>query len=712
MTISSTVRIAGPFTGNGVTTTFPFTYKVFSTADVQVIRLTISTGIETTLTLVTDYNITLNGDQDSNPGGNIVLVAALSALYKLTATSDIANLQPTDLTNQGGFYPEVITDALDRATIQIQQISDINDRTLKIPISDGALNMELPTAASRANSFLAFGATGLPTVVTAGSSGAPTTMTRQNFSGTGSQVAFTLASDPGALGNSAEVFIGGVYQNRTTYTISGLTLTFSAAPVAGTDNIEFVNFLTDAIGSTSADLVTYTPAGTGAVARSAQAKMRDTVSVKDFGAVGDGVTDDTSAVQTAINYCLANNLDLSVPTLTKISQVNINRLVDAVTNEFYFTIYSNNGGGFITSTATTMFTTSLAFATTPQSHLVRWKNIKFVGENIATASYVIDGKKFLRIQFNDCSFYKIKLSSITGAGQYYQSYALNNCFAQGWSGSFMKAALAGVSDGAYDIQIIGGLYQAGGGQHCFDIERVNNGKFWTTIINCTGTAIKINGPKGVDISGYFETNALDIDFSTGGIPAVGVNIHGSIFYVSATSLPYTIKWGTAFGCTSRGNVHYGNMHNLQSDSQVDINDHAYENLSSTFDAVNNAGYRETSYTLLNLRGGTSASYTSSPVNGRYTKIGKRVELEFIATLTSTAINPADTLYINSGLPFAATSSSFLCGTVEVVGSTTNNGISPLFLLTTTTINSSINVIPANIVANSWTVKIKLSYVVA
>ena len=47
----------------------------------------------------------------------------------------------------------------------------------------------------------------------------------------------------------------------------------------------------------SSDTVAYTPAGTGAVATTVQTKLRESVSVKDFGAVGNGITSDTAAIQ-------------------------------------------------------------------------------------------------------------------------------------------------------------------------------------------------------------------------------------------------------------------------------------------------------------------------------------------------------------------------------------------------------------------------------
>lgn len=63
----------------------------------------------------------------------------------------------------------------------------------------------------------------------------------------------------------------------------------------------------------SAALIAYLPAGPGAVAITVQDKLRETVSLRDFGAAGDRTTDDTVAVQNALDYCSAQGARLNIP---------------------------------------------------------------------------------------------------------------------------------------------------------------------------------------------------------------------------------------------------------------------------------------------------------------------------------------------------------------------------------------------------------------
>lgn len=106
----------------------------------------------------------------------------------------------------------------------------------------------------------------------------------------------------------------------------------------------------DLAASSGASLVGYLPAGTWAVTTDVQSKLRESVSVKDFGAVGDGVTDDTAAIQKAFDAAkLAGGGDIYLPkgTYAVSSAINITGCSNII---FYG---AGNDASIIKSTSTT-----------------------------------------------------------------------------------------------------------------------------------------------------------------------------------------------------------------------------------------------------------------------------------------------------------------------------------------------------------------------
>lgn len=129
------------------------------------------------------------------------------------------------------------------------------------------------------------------------------TVQEEVITATAGQTVFNLTTinyTPGT--NSLTVYIDGVnqYVGESYLETDSNTVTFTSGVHVGGE-VKFTTAIQTTTGAVNADIVAYDPPFTGGVATNVETKLEQYVSVKDFGAVGDGVTDDTTAIQDALD---------------------------------------------------------------------------------------------------------------------------------------------------------------------------------------------------------------------------------------------------------------------------------------------------------------------------------------------------------------------------------------------------------------------------
>lgn len=279
MTVASAVA-RNDYLSSGIAGPYAFTFPIQAASHLVVLKRDLTTGGETTLTQGVDY--TLSGTSWAN-GGSFTLAAVLATGYAITARRVVPLTQLVDLRNQGAFFAEVHESEFDLLTQADQQQQDQIDRALKLPATEAgtAANTTLPAATLRANKALFFDASGNPTVAAGASVASIPDVSLM-------QVVDTVA----AL--RALAIPAGVTQ----YRLRGY---YAAGDGGG-------GFFYWSAGSSAAD-------DGGAVIRpsSLPASGRwlrivdDIVSVRWFGALGDGVTDDAPAINAALVFARTLN---------------------------------------------------------------------------------------------------------------------------------------------------------------------------------------------------------------------------------------------------------------------------------------------------------------------------------------------------------------------------------------------------------------------
>ena len=230
---------------------FAYTFTALLTSDIKVLKngtaLTLGSGIN---------SITGTGTY----GGNVTLTSGAVTGDKIAIYLDMPLSRTTNYQNSGDFLALDVNGDFNKLWLAIQQGTTDLIRAIRRPVADaGTINMELPIASSRASQLLGFDATGAVEIIAYSNLGTGVEiLTVDEFTGDGSKTAFTLTNAP-AVATLLQISIDGLMQQVSSYSLSGLVVTFSEAPPLNS-KIEVRKFIrnTDVVGD-----ITAVVAGTG-----------------------------------------------------------------------------------------------------------------------------------------------------------------------------------------------------------------------------------------------------------------------------------------------------------------------------------------------------------------------------------------------------------------------------------------------------------------
>ena len=238
-------------------TAFVYNWKILVSTDIAVVKNNVLLG--TSL-----YSVSGVGD---TTGGKVTLETGATAGDKVSVFLAMPITRSTNYSNSGSFLASTVNNDFDKvysAAIQNSNTRYVKLNTLDQPMiykgSPQSVDMTLPLASVRAGKIFGFDVnTGNPEMLDYSVGGTNVQiLTIDEFTGTGSQTAFTLTDAP-TSNRLLQISIDGLMQQVSSYSLSGLVVTFSEAPPLNS-KIEVRKFIrnSDVVGD-----ITAVVAGTG-----------------------------------------------------------------------------------------------------------------------------------------------------------------------------------------------------------------------------------------------------------------------------------------------------------------------------------------------------------------------------------------------------------------------------------------------------------------